>query len=77
YWTPTAKLADIVLPVTTPLERNDIASSGGEDLVVAMKKVQDPFEQSRNDFDIFADLAGRLGVDFSEGLDEDGWLRRI
>jgi biotin/methionine sulfoxide reductase len=77
YWTPTAKLADIVLPVTTPLERNDIAFSGGEDLVVAMKKVEEPFGRSRNDFDIFEDLAGRLGIDFSEGLDENGWLRRI
>jgi biotin/methionine sulfoxide reductase len=77
YWTPTAKLADIVLPVTTSLERNDIGASGGEDLVVAMKKVEQPFGQSRNDFDIFDDLARRLDIDFSEGLDEAGWLKRI
>jgi biotin/methionine sulfoxide reductase len=77
YWTPTAKLADIVLPVTTPLERNDIASSGGEDLIVAMKKVQEPFGQARNDFDIFDDLSKRLGIDYSEGLDESGWMKRI
>lgn len=77
YWTPTAKLADIVLPVTTSLERNDIGASGGEDLVVAMKKVEQPFGQSRSDFDIFDDLAKRLDVDFSEGLGEAGWLRRI
>ena len=77
YWTPTAKLADIVLPVTTPLERNDIAAAGGEDLIVAMKKVEAPFGQSRNDFEIFRDLAARLNIDFSDGLDEDGWLRRI
>ncbi|NTJ11657.1 molybdopterin guanine dinucleotide-containing S/N-oxide reductase [Rhizobium lusitanum] len=77
YWTPTAKLADIVLPVTTSLERNDIAASGGEDLIVAMKKVEQPFGQSRNDFDIFDDLSKRLGIDFSDGLDETGWLRRI
>ncbi|MBP2551589.1 biotin/methionine sulfoxide reductase [Neorhizobium galegae] len=77
YWTSTAKLADIVLPVTTPLERNDIAASSGEDFIVAMKKVEDPFGQSRSDFDIFDALAKRLGVDFSEGLDEAAWLRRI
>jgi biotin/methionine sulfoxide reductase len=77
YWTSTAKLADIVLPVTTSLERNDIAAAGGEDLVVAMKKVEEPFGQSRNDFDIFDALAKRLEINFSEGLDEDGWLRRI
>jgi biotin/methionine sulfoxide reductase len=77
YWTPTAKHADIVLPVTTSLERNDIAASSGEDFVVAMKKVEEPFAQSRNDFDIFCDLGSRLGIDFSEGLDEAGWLRRL
>lgn len=77
YWTPTAKLADIVLPVTTSLERNDIGASSGEDFIVAMKKVEDPFGQSRNDFDIFDGLASRMGIDFSEGLDEEGWLRRI
>jgi len=77
YWTPTAKLADIVLPVTTPLERNDIASSGGEDLIVAMRKVAEPHAQARNDFDIFCGLALRMGVNFSENLDEEGWLRRL
>lgn len=77
YWTPTAKLADIVLPVTTSLERNDIAASGGEDFVVAMKKVEEPHGEACNDFDIFAALTARLGVDFSEGLDEAGWLRRL
>lgn len=77
YWTPTAKLADIVLPVTTPLERNDISSSGGEDLVVAMRKVAEPFGEARNDFDVFNGLALRMGVNFSENLDEEGWLRRL
>ncbi|TRL37702.1 molybdopterin-dependent oxidoreductase [Rhizobium straminoryzae] len=77
YWTATAKLADIVLPVTTSLERNDIGAASGEDFVVAMKKVEDPFGQSRNDFDIFDDLARRMDIDFSDGLDEKGWLRRI
>lgn len=77
YWTPTAKLADIVLPVTTPLERNDISSSGGEDLIVAMRKVMEPLGEARNDFDIFNGLAPRMGVDFSDGLDEEGWLRRL
>jgi biotin/methionine sulfoxide reductase len=77
YWTPTAKLADIVLPVTTPLERNDISSSGGEDVVVAMQKLAEPFGEAKNDFDIFCGLATRMNVNFAEGLDEEGWLRRL
>jgi biotin/methionine sulfoxide reductase len=77
YWTPTAKLADIVLPVTTPLERNDIAGSGGEDLIVAMKKVAEPVGQARDDFAVFCELGRRLGINYSEDLDEAGWLQRI
>ena len=77
YWTPTAKLADIVLPVTTPLERNDIGASGGEDFIVAMKKVAEPFAEARDDFAIFCALGERMQIDFADGLDEDGWLRRL
>lgn len=77
YWTPTAKLADIVLPVTTPLERNDIGASGGEDFIVAMKKVSEPFAEARDDFSIFCELSKRMNVNFDDGLDEDGWLRRL
>ncbi|WP_275786463.1 molybdopterin guanine dinucleotide-containing S/N-oxide reductase [Pararhizobium gei] len=77
YWTPTAKLADIVLPVTTPLERNDIGASGGEDYIVAMKKVFEPFAEARDDFAIFCELGRRMDVDFAGGLDESGWLRHI
>jgi biotin/methionine sulfoxide reductase len=66
-----------VLPVTIPLERNDIAGSGGEDLIVAMKKAVEPVGQARDDFAIFCELGRRLGINFSEDLDEAGWLQRI
>lgn len=38
-----------------------------------------PVAQARNDFDIFGDLAARMGCaeTFGEGLDEFGWLRRL
>jgi len=79
FWTPTAKFADIVLPVTSSLERNDIASIGlfSNQGFVAMQKAIEPLFAARNDFDIFAELAGRLGFReaFTEGCDEMAWIR--
>ncbi len=79
WWTPTARLADIVLPVTTTLERNDIGGSSRDRYVVAMHQAVAPQHAARADFDIFRDLAERLGhaEAFTEGKDEAGWLRDI
>ena len=78
FWTPTARYADIVLPATTTLERNDIASSSDR-YMFAMHQAIEPVGEARNDFDIFADLAGRLGFrdDFTEGRSEMEWLRHL
>jgi biotin/methionine sulfoxide reductase len=77
WWTPTAKLADIVLPATTTMERNDIGASSRDRYIVAMQQLVAPQFGSRNDFDIFSGLAVRLGIEqaFTEGRDEDAWLR--
>lgn len=63
WWTPMAKMADIVLPATTPLERDDISYGGSysQDYVYAMKKVIEPIFEARNDYDIFADMAKMSG----------------
>jgi biotin/methionine sulfoxide reductase len=79
YWTPAARFADIVLPATTSLERDDIGFAGREGYFIAMKKAVAPQGQARDDYAIFADLAGRLGIGeaYTEGLDAKAWLRRI
>ncbi|MEJ1976376.1 MAG: molybdopterin-dependent oxidoreductase [Acetobacteraceae bacterium] len=79
FWTPAAKHADIVLPATTSLERNDIGYSTIEGFLIAMRKAAEPPGQARDDYAIFAAIAGRLGLAerFTEGLDEAGWLRRL
>ena len=79
WWTATARRADIVLPATTTLERNDVGGSSRDRFIFAMHKAIDPVASSRNDFDIFRDLAGRGGSEhaFTEDRDEAGWLRRI
>lgn len=78
-WTATARFADIVLPATTSYERNDIENVGdySSKALLAMKKVVDPVFEARNDFDIFADIAERLGARdaFTDGKDEMDWLR--
>jgi biotin/methionine sulfoxide reductase len=76
FWTATAKMADIVLPATTSLERNDISGNKRSDYLVAMQKAVEPYAQSRPDYEIFCELADRLGVHaaFSEGRDEMAWV---
>jgi len=78
-WTPTARRADIVLPATTSIERNDIAGSRRSEYVMAMRKAVEPFGQSRSDYEIMRHVARELGVEqpFSEGRDEMGWLRHL
>ena len=77
WWTSTARHSDIVLPCTSTLERNDFTLGHCDWSLQAMQKVIDPVAQSRNEYDIFADLADRLGFRerFTEGRDEDAWLR--
>lgn len=75
-WTPMARFADIVLPATMTLERDDIGAAATDPRLVAMRKVAPPIGEARDDFEIFADLARRLGVEqaFTEGRDSRQWL---
>src|SRR6516162_3035135 len=63
WWTPTARRADIVLPATTTLERNDVGGSARDRFVIAMHQAIEPVGEARNDFDILRELAGRLGYE--------------
>ncbi len=77
FFTATARHADIVFPTTTTLERNDWASTNAEFVLTAMHQAIDPVGESRNDYDIFTALAGRLGAaeTYTEGRTESDWLR--
>jgi trimethylamine-N-oxide reductase (cytochrome c) len=78
-WTASARRADIVLPATTSYERNDIEQVGDFGLahILAMHKVVDPVFEARNDYDIFAALATRMGQGdaFTEQKSEMDWIR--
>ncbi|MBP0493776.1 molybdopterin guanine dinucleotide-containing S/N-oxide reductase [Roseomonas indoligenes] len=78
-WTATARHADIVLPCTMTLEREDIGAAATDPLMVAMHRLAEPFGEARDDYAIFAGLARRLGAEeaFTEGRDAAGWLRHL
>jgi biotin/methionine sulfoxide reductase len=60
FWTPAAKMADIVLPATTTLERNDVGYSMRSPYMIAMKKACEPAGEARDDYAIFDGIAERM-----------------
>ncbi len=77
FWTATARHADLVLPATTPLERDDLGGASRDPFILAMQQIIPPHAAARDDYDIFAGLAQRLGVSgaFTEGRSSRDWLR--
>jgi len=72
----TARYADIVLPVNTNFERNDIIRPWqGGPYCIYMNKVIDPLYESKSDLDICRLLAPRLGIDTYGDMSDDDWLR--
>ena len=79
WWTATARHADIVLPATTTMERNDLGASGRDRFWMVMEQAVEPQHEARNDFEIFTGLAERLGFKeaFTEGRSEREWICHI
>jgi biotin/methionine sulfoxide reductase len=79
FWTPAARMADVVLPATTTLERDDIGYGSREPFVIAMKKAREPIGEARDDYWIFAEIAQRLGrgEQYTEGRDTKAWLAHL
>jgi len=85
WWCTETHLADIILPACTNFERYDIgewANTGGythhgsnacnHRVVVYQHKCIDPLFESKSDYQIFTELADRLGIkeEFTEGNSE-------
>ena len=79
FWNALARHCDIVLPATTPLERTDVGGSGSDDFIFWMEQVIDPVGEARNDYDIFSELAQRLGDGdrFTEGRTAEEWIEHL
>ena len=75
FMTTSARYADVVLPVNTNLERNDISGGDGGAYAIYANKVIDSMYGSKTDFEILSELAARLGLaDFNPKTEEE-WLR--
>jgi len=79
FLTPTARYADIVLPATTFWERSDMHTpwSGAGHYIIFMQQAIQPMYECRNDVDICADLAKRLGLEGYKRLPDAEWLREV
>jgi len=79
FWTNTAKFADIVLPVNTTFERNDVisASEYSGHYIVAMPKLVESQYESRSDYEIFTGIAEKLGFadKYTDGKSEMDWIK--
>ncbi|MGR5151860.1 molybdopterin-dependent oxidoreductase [Photobacterium swingsii] len=80
WWCASSRYADIVLPATSTLERNDLSSGGtySNDKIYAMRQVIQPYGESLDDFEIFRKLAAIFNVEdkFTDGLSFDDILKR-
>lgn len=78
-WNAHAKHADIVLPCTTPPEREDISLNPRDPYQIWMQKVTEPPEGVLDDFEIFKLLAKKIGFEqeFTEGRSQQEWLEYL
>ncbi len=79
FWTGMAKHADLVLPATLTIEREDMGAGRGDPYLLAMRRLVPPVGEARDDYDIFAGLAERMDVReaFTEGRTSSEWLRSL
>lgn len=76
FMTATARFADILLPVNTFFERNDIVRPWhAAPYYIYANKAIDSFYESKSDFEICTELAPRLGIEGYSDRTEDEWLR--
>ncbi|MEM6496275.1 MAG: molybdopterin-dependent oxidoreductase [Pseudomonadota bacterium] len=79
FWTATARHADIVLPVASPLERDDFGAGTQDNTLVPMPRATATPDDVRTEFEIYCELEKRLGLnqEFSLGRDEQDWLQAL
>jgi thiosulfate reductase/polysulfide reductase chain A len=77
FLTPTAMLADYVLPAASWLEKPFFWSSGRGDAVMSGEQVVPPQHARHSDYDLCRDLGRRLGQVWPDAVEQvwDDWLR--
>ena len=78
-WTSTARHADLVLPATLTVERDDFGASVGESVLFPMPALVAPHGQARDDYTILDELADRMGFSaaFGQGRKPLEWLAQL
>ncbi len=81
FWTATARMADIILPTTTEIERNDIERIGDYSSThfLALHKAIEPVGESKDDFEICREICKRWGYEkeFSDNKTPMEWLKQF
>jgi molybdopterin guanine dinucleotide-containing S/N-oxide reductase-like protein len=90
WFNSETRMADIILPACTNFERDDVgefAAAGGytvhassgcnHRIIVRQQKCVEPMWESRSDYQIFTDIAERLGMkeQFTDGKTELEWIK--
>ena len=78
FLTPSCQWSDVVFPVTTFLERDDIVFPSGNYLLYSRQALQPP-PNVKDDYEIFCLLSSALGFGerFSEGRSAAQWIERF
>lgn len=91
HWQSETRFADIILPASTNFEQSDIGdwtSAGGygkndygnnHRVIIYQKKCIEPLWESKPDWDIYCELAKRLGFleEYTEGNSREDWIKKI
>ena len=91
HWQSETRFADIILPASTNFEQEDISEWGnpgwlrgeqvGRELpvIICQKKCIEPLWESKPDWDIYCELAKRLGFleEYTEGNSREDWIKKL
>lgn len=91
HWQSETGFADIVLPACSNFEREDICEWGAPGgygannlganhrVIIYQHKCIEPLGESKSDYDIYVELADRLGFKdkYTEGNSMEDWIRKV
>jgi len=79
WWNANARHADIIFPIATTLERNDIGVNRTDTYFFAMQQAVAPYAETKTDYEIFSGLAERLGchTEYTEGRTAQDWIEHM
>nr|MDG6907059.1 molybdopterin-dependent oxidoreductase [Nitrososphaerota archaeon] len=77
WWESTAKFSDVIFPVATVGEVNDMTT--WQEYVIYQHSLMAPVGEAKCDFDIYTGIAQKLGFDqqLTQGMTSDQWLQQI